>query len=152
MNPALPSLLTPVADLILSVTTVSLCLGKVGHSKAANGPPRLRNYRARAPPGMAARRPFRSPRQIVKLIAAIELQKRVERFAAQPLSDGLIHEIDSFSTDEHIDGSVNRHEFLIYMLTHMGKVSLSEIEEVAYAGSGGQGRIWWVGFNLGPRV
>ena len=135
-----------MADLIFSVTTVSLCLGKVGHSKAANGPPRLAKLPRTCTPGHGGASTLSPPRQIVKLVAAIELQRRVDRFAAQPLSDGLIHEIDSFSTDEHIDGSVNRHEFLIYMLTHMGKVSLSEIEEVAYAGSGGQGRIWWVGF------
>ena len=49
--------------------------------------------------------------EVVDVELAIELQRRVDRFAAQPLSDGLIHEIDSFSTDEHIDGSVNRHEF-----------------------------------------
>jgi potassium channel subfamily K len=66
--------------------------------------------------------------KIVQLISAVEVEKRIEKFASQPLSSGLIKEIDEHNGIH--DGSIDHYEFMMYMLTHMGKISHAEVEEV----------------------
>ena len=66
--------------------------------------------------------------KIVQLIAAIEVEKRIALFASQPLSAGLIKEINDHNGVS--DGAIDHYEFMMYMLTNMGKISHAEVEEV----------------------
>jgi Ca2+-binding EF-hand superfamily protein len=66
--------------------------------------------------------------KIVQLIAAVEVEKRIALFASQPLSAGLIKEINDHNGVS--DGAIDHYEFMMYMLTNMGKISHAEVEEV----------------------
>lgn len=66
--------------------------------------------------------------KIVQLIAAVEVEKRIAMFASQPLSAGLIKEINDHNGVS--DGAIDHYEFMMYMLTNMGKISHAEVEEV----------------------
>jgi len=66
--------------------------------------------------------------KIVQLISAVEIEKRIALFASQPLSAGLIKEINDHNGVS--DGSIDHYEFMMYMLTNMGKISHAEVEEV----------------------
>ena len=66
--------------------------------------------------------------KIVQLISAVEVEKRIALFASQPLSAGLIKEINDHNGVS--DGAIDHYEFMMYMLTNMGKISHAEVEEV----------------------
>jgi len=66
--------------------------------------------------------------KIVQVISAVEVEKRIALFASQPLSAGLIQEINEHNGIN--DGSIDHYEFMMYMLTNMGKISHAEVEEV----------------------
>jgi len=66
--------------------------------------------------------------KIVQLISAVEVEKRIALFASQPLSAGLIKEINDHNGVS--DGAIDHYEFMMYMLTNMVKISHAEVEEV----------------------
>jgi len=66
--------------------------------------------------------------KIVQLISAVEVEKRIALFASQPLSASLIKEINDHNGVS--DGAIDHYEFMMYMLTNMGKISHAEVEEV----------------------